>query len=189
MGELTRIIQAASEGDGGAAQQLWTTVYDELHKLARGQLAREGGRNQLDTTSIVHEAYFRLMGDEPVAWQNRRHFFGAAARAMRQIRIDHARKRRRLKRGGGHSPGPLNYDPPAFDDDPAELLALDEALRTLEKTAPVQAEVVMLRYFAGLDVSETAAALELSPRTINNYWRIARAWLHRELSNSDTWVD
>jgi len=188
-GSVTQLLFAAGKGDATAANRLWSAVYDELHRLARGQLAREGRGCALDSTSLVHEAYLRLVGSEPVEWENRRHFFGAAARAMRQIRVDDARKRGRVKRGGEHRPSPLNAEPPIFSDDPTEVLAVDEALKTLEQTAPRQAQVVMLRYFAGLSVDETAAAMNISPRTVDAEWRFARAWLHREFSKGDTSID
>ncbi len=185
-GPVTQLLVAAGRGDAAAADRLWSAVYDELRRVARCQLAREGPGCTLDSTSLVHEAFLRLTGDEPIEWANRRHFFGAAARAMRRIRVDDARKRGRFKRGGGQQPELSNEEPPVFDDDPVEVLAVDEALQNLEHTAPRQAEVVMLRYFAGLSVDETAGALDVSPRTVDYEWRFARAWLHRELSKGDT---
>ena len=182
---LTQLLVATRQGDRLAADRLWSTVYDELHRLAQWQLAREGPRCNFDSTSLVHEAFLRLIGDEPVEWANRRHFFGAAARAMRRIRVDDARRRGRLRHGGGRQPDPISEDPPVFGDDPTEVLAIDEALQSLERAAPRQAEVVMLRYFAGLSVDETAAALAVSPRTVDYEWRFARAWLHRELTKGD----
>jgi RNA polymerase sigma factor (TIGR02999 family) len=149
-------------------------------------MAREASRRTLQTTVLVSEAYLRLVGDADVQWANRRHFFAAAARAMRRIRIDDARKRQRLKRGGGRPVGQLEDDPAAFDQDATELLAIDEALSKLEKADPRKAEVVMLRYFAGLSVEETAAALDIAPRTVDSEWRFAKVWLHRELSKGNT---
>ena len=142
----------------------------------------------LQPTALIHEAYLRLMGAVDGEFANRRHFFAAAARVMRCIRIDDARRRGRLKRGGGDSPGSLEDEPPMFDQDPAEVLAVHEALDRLEERHPEQAEVVMLRYFASMTVAETAVAMEVSPRTVNKEWRLARAWLHRELSKGDTGV-
>lgn len=184
--DVTRLLTAAAGGDPAAVNRLWSAVYEELHRLARYQLARERGRCSLDSTTLVHEAYLRLVGPEPVEWENRRHFFGAAARAMRQIRVDDARRRGSAKRGGNHQPGSLEDPPPFFDDDPLEVLAVDEALRALEQVAPRRAEVVLLRYFIGLSVNETAAVLDIAPRTVDEEWRFARAWLHRELSRGGT---
>lgn len=179
---ITLLLGAAGRGDSGAAAQLWTVVYDELRRLARGQLADEGRRCTLESTALIHEAYMRLVGAENLEWTNRRHFFAAAARAMRYIRIEDARKRARIKRGGDRPVQPIRDEMAAFDNDPAELLALDEALSKLELAAPRQAEIVLLRYFAGLSVDETARVLGVAPRTVDNEWRLARAWLHRELT-------
>jgi RNA polymerase sigma factor (TIGR02999 family) len=186
---VTQLLLAAGQGDRRAGSRLWSLVYDELRRLARRQLANEGPDCTFESTSLIHEAYLRLIGDEPVEWANRRHFFAAAARAMRHIRIDDARKRGRIKRGGDRQPArPVNDDLIVFDNDPTEVLAVDEALRKLEEVAPRQAEVVMLRYFGGLSVDETAQALSVSPRTVDYDWRFARAWLYRELSGGDTKV-
>jgi RNA polymerase sigma factor (sigma-70 family) len=209
-GPVTQLLDAAACGDKSAHEQLWSLVYDELHRAARQQLAGEQRGVNLQTTVLVHEAYLRLVGNGQVHWANRRHFFAAAAKAMRRICVDDARKRERLKRGGPglgrknaaraaakggadgqgacawHGPnGPLGNEvsrAAVFDRDPGELLALDEALAKLEKEDPAKAEIVMLRYFAGLTIEETAVALGLAPRTVAKLWRFARAWLHRELS-------
>lgn len=181
-GDVTRLLAAAGGGDPAAVDRLWAAVYDELRRLAQHQLAREGGRCSLETTTLVHEAYLRLVGPEPVEWDNRRHFFGAAARAMRRIRVDDARKRKSARRGGNQEPGPLDDQLPVFEGDPLEVLAVDEAVEELERSAPRRAEVVMLRYFAGLSVDETAEVLGVAPRTVDAEWRFARAWLHRALS-------
>jgi RNA polymerase sigma factor (TIGR02999 family) len=172
-----------------------------LHGLARAQLAQEGPGCSLQNTSLVNEAYLRLIGDGHVEWANRRHFFAAAAKAMRRICVDDARRRERLKRGGGQAqpagpadasdrsaraPGTLLGDPPAPEQDPAEVLAIDEALQKLEQDDPRRAELVMLRYFAGLSIDETAAALGVSARTVDTEWRFAKAWLHRELSKGSS---
>ncbi len=181
-GEVTRLLAAAVTGDSAAVDRLWSAVYDELRRLARYQLTREGGNCSLDSTTLVHEAYLRLVGPEPVQWENRRHFFGAAARAMRQIRVDDARRRGCARRGRDHELSPLDDQQPFLDDDPIEVLAVDEAIRTLEQVAPRRAEVVMLRYFVGLSIDETAEVLNIAPRTVDEEWRFAKAWLHRELS-------
>lgn len=184
---VTQLLAAAGRGDAAATNKLWSALYDELRRLARCQLAHEAPGRTLDSASLVHEAFQRMIGGEPIEWANRRHFFGAAANAMRRIRVDDARKRGRLKRGGaGQHPGPLNVEPPIFDDDPAELIAIDEALQNLKKTFPRGAEVVMLRYFAGFSIDEAAATLNVSARTVDTDWRFAKAWLHRELSKGDS---
>ncbi len=180
-GPITQLLAAASAGEEGAADRLWAVVYDELRRLARAQLAAESPHRALDSTALVHEAFLRLTGRGPVEWDNRRHFFAAAARAMRRIRVDDARRRKRAKRGDGRPTRSLTGDPPTPGDDPAEVLAIDEALRKLEREAPRQAEIVMLRYFAGLSIRETALALGVSVRTVHYDWQFARAWLHREL--------
>ncbi|HUU98733.1 MAG TPA: sigma-70 family RNA polymerase sigma factor [Phycisphaerae bacterium] len=198
---ITQLLAAAGqEGDQAARDRLWAAIYDELHRLAQCQMAAEAPGRTMQPTSLVHEAYLRLIGDEAVQWANRRHFFAAAAKAMRRIRIDDARKRKRLKRGGGRQAASLDerlvagqglsaravregiHAPADGTGDPAEVLAVDEALSKLEQEDPRKAEVVMLRYFAGLTGDETAQALGLSPRTVDVEWRFAKAWLHRELT-------
>ncbi|MBU0717208.1 MAG: sigma-70 family RNA polymerase sigma factor [Planctomycetes bacterium] len=185
---ITKLLDAATPGNAAAANRLWSTIHEELCQLARAQLAHEGPGCSLQATSLVNEAYLRLIGDDHVEWANRRHFFGAAAKAMRRILVDDARSRGRLKRGGGQTPGQPDEEPPATEEDPLRLLAISEALEKLEQADPPRAEIVMLRYFAGLSIDETAAALDVSPRTVDTGWRFARAWLHRELSKGDsTW--
>ena len=181
---VTQLLAAVGRGDESVHEKLWALIYDELRRLAQHQMANEAPGRTLQPTALVHEAYLRLVGgDEKIQWANRRHFFGAAAKAMRRIRIDGARKRNRLKRGGGQKPGPLQGEPATFDQDAAEVLAIDEALRKLKQTNPRAAEVVEFRYFAGLTRDETATVLGLSTGTVDNEWRFARAWLRRELSD------
>ena len=225
---ITQLLAAAGDGDAVARERLWGVVYDELHRIAQAQLTREAPGGTLQPTALISEAYLRLVGDADAEWTNRRHFFAAAAKAMRRIRIDYARKRQSLKRGGpgilpprsptlgedgapndsvphpqrgwGTRPGsradttegvrPRGLKPAAlrvedfavFDQDPAEVLAVDEALTRLERIDARQAEVVLLRYFAGLNVEETAQTLGVSPRTVESDWRFAKAWLHQELA-------
>jgi len=184
-GSITTLISAADAGDAGARERLWTAVYTELRRVAHQQLGPEPAASGLQTTVLVHEAYLRLVGPDGdrVNWTNHRHFFAAAARAMQRIRIDEARNRLRAKRGGGQRPGPL-VDTPAEDGtDPVELLAIDEALRKLEVEAPRAAEVVRLRYFAGLSIDEVAHVLGISPSSVDGDWRFARTWLHLELDD------
>jgi RNA polymerase sigma factor (TIGR02999 family) len=181
--EITSLLSAVGSGDGDAADRLWRTVYDELHRVARAKLAREGQRDDLQTTVLVQEAYLRLLGhDGASGLENRRHFFAAAANAMHQFLVDDARKRGRQKRGGGRRPGVLGEAAAALDADPAEILALDEALKELAQRDPEKAQLVQLRYFAGLTVDETAEVLGVSSRLVKKRWRFAKAWLHRALS-------
>ena len=182
---VTQLLALVSRGEASAQNKLWSLIYDELHALAHQQLARERP-GHIQPTSLVHEAYIRLVGQEDVQWANRRHFFAAAARAMRRIRIDDARHRHRLKRGGGRKRVPLDEVPAVFDDDPAEILSLDGALDRLEQINKRAVEVVSLRYFGGLTVEETSKALDVSPRTVESDWALARAWLHREVKRGDT---
>ena len=183
---ITKLLAAAGNGDTAARQEVWRAIYDVLHKIAQNQMAAERPGRTLQPTALVHEAYFRLLGDSDVEWSSRRHFFGAAARAMRQIRIDDARRRKRLKRGGDRADVELSDVHPTFDPDPAQALAIDEALKKLEREDSRKAEIVMLRYFGGLTANETADTLGISRRTVLADWRVARVWLYRELSKGDT---
>lgn len=183
---VTRLLSAVKRGDGRAREQLWSVIYDELHAVAEHQLADEARRHRRRPTSLVHEAYLRLTAGEIMQCTGRREFFSIAARAMRQIRIDDARKRKRLKRGGDREPAALDDGAAVWEQDPAELLAVDEALATLEACDGRQAEVVMLRYYGGLTVEECADALDISPRTVESDWQYARAWLHRALTDSES---
>jgi RNA polymerase sigma factor (TIGR02999 family) len=183
--QVTRILAAVARGDKQAASDLLPLVYAELRTLAGARMARTPPGNTLQPTALVHEAYLRLVGLEDPGWKGRQHFFGAAARAMRDILVEQARRKARLKHGGGQrrvavDPAELAIEPPAED-----VLAVDEALRRLEREDPRCAEIVLLRYFAGLTEAETAAALGLSERTVRRDWRYARSWLQRELASSD----
>ena len=181
--QITSLLSAVGNGDNGAAERLWRAVYDELHRVAKARMAREGRRGDLQTTVLVQEAYMRIMGKDGAAVpENRRHFFAAAANAMRQFLVDDARKRGRAKRGGGRRPGELGEAVAALDCDPAEVLALDEALEKLRLHDAEKAEIVQLRYFAGLTIDETADVLGISPRKVDKEWRFAKTWLHRELA-------
>lgn len=186
IGPITQLLHAATQGDEAARDRLWSAVYEEVHRLARVQLACEGAGCSLQPTVLVNEAYLRLIGDGQVEWSSRRHFFGAAAMAMRRILVDDARSRGSVKRGSGKKPGPLPDELPGPANDPIMLLAISEALEKLEQDDPPRAEIVMMRYFAGLSIDETAAALSVSPRTVDAGWRFARAWLRRELSKGNT---
>jgi len=182
--QITSLLTAVGSGDAAAAQRLWHLVYDELHRIAKAKLARQGCRGDLQTTVLVQEAYLRLIGDGEGAAvpAHRGYFFAAAANAMRQFLVDDARKRGRLKRGGSRRPGALGEAAAALNHDPAEVLALDEALAKLRQLDPRKAEIVEFRYFVGLSIDETAEMLGLSPRQVDKEWRFAKAWLLRELS-------
>jgi RNA polymerase sigma factor (TIGR02999 family) len=182
----TQILNSALRGNEAASRRLWDWLYGELRQLAHRQF--NGDPRDQPATAIVHEAYLRLFRDHAaVQWSNRRQFFAAAAQVMRQIRIDDARRRNRLKRGGKRPHASIDDEEPAvFDQDPGEVLAVHESLARLESVDPRKAEVVRLRYFAGLSEQDVAGALEVSRRTVQLEWRLARAWLHRELSKGDT---
>ena len=186
---ITQLLTAAGNGDTAARERLWDIVYDDLHRVAERQVAHDVPARALQPTSLIHEAYFRLVGDGEAEWANRRHFFAAAANAMRRIRIDYARKSKSLKRGGRgteaqrHEGTNGDFEPAVLDPDPSLVLAVDEVLKRLEQIDRRKAEIVSLRYFAGLTVDETAEALGLSPRAVDSEWRFAKAWLHNELSD------
>jgi RNA polymerase sigma factor (TIGR02999 family) len=185
MSDVTRLLDAAAGGDPRAAADLLPLVYDELRKLAAQRLAQERPGQTLQATALVHEAYVRLVGDRPgQPWNGRGHFFGAAAEAMRRILIDQARRKLRPKHGGGRER--VNLDElthPAAGCRADELLALDEALTILAREEPAKAELVKLRYFAGLTLEEAAACLGISPATATRHWAVARAWLFAALSD------
>jgi len=181
-GEVTRLLDAMAAGDSQAINRLLPRVYDELRMLARAKVAKERRPQAPQATSLVHEAYLKLVGDEEVHWQNRAHFFGAAGEAMRRILVDQSRERGALKRGGDHKQVTLDNGcshTPA--QTPEDVLAVDQALSRLEEKDPAMAQVVKLRYFAGLTVDEVAQALGSSPRTVHRQWTSARAWLQREM--------
>lgn len=179
---VTQLLKALGSGDVAAKERLWEMVYQELRNLAARHVANErlGG---FQPTTLVQEAYLRLFVDGNGHYSSRRHFFGAAAQAMRRILVDDARKRGAVKRGRGIRPAALVFEPATFDADAEDLLALDEALEMLQAAFPRAAEVVHLRYFAGLTVDQTAEFLCIAPRTVDAEWNMARAWLHRVLSD------
>jgi RNA polymerase sigma factor (TIGR02999 family) len=185
MTDVTRILLDIEQGDPKAAEQLLPLVYDELRKLAAQKLAHEKPGQTLQATALVHEAYIRLVGDAAGRWEGRGHFFAAAAEAMRRILIDRARRKATRKAGGGRRGVDLDaFDPPLDEPDP-ELLALDESLRELERRHPRKAEVVKLRFFAGLTTAQAAAALGVSTSTAENDWAYARSWLRLRIGESD----
>jgi RNA polymerase sigma factor (TIGR02999 family) len=181
MSETTRLLKAMGKGDPNAAAELMPLVYEELRRLARAHMAREQPGHSLQATALVHEAYLRLVDDEPRRWDGRRHFFAAAAEAMRRILVDHARRKHSLKRGGGQQRVELDDQqlPIASPcDELDDLLALDEALTAFAKEDPEKSELVKLLYFAGLNLDEAAAARGISRTTAHRQWIYARAWLH-----------
>jgi len=179
--DVTRLLERVGAGDGGAAAQVLPLVYAELRELARRRMASQPPEHTLQATALVHEAYLKLVGRSDVRWVDRSHFYFAAAEAMRQILVDSARGRARLKRGGGRARSPLSVADLAAEQDPDQILAVDEALCRLEAQWPDAAAVVRLRFYAGLSVEETARALDVSERTVHREWTYARAWLAREL--------
>lgn len=181
---VTVLLARAQSGDARATDELFPIVYDELKQLAQKFLKGESKAQTLQATALVHEAYLRLVGPTEVTWENRAHFFGAAARAIRRILTDHARERNRLKRGGGAKPGQLDEQAVvAPDTGGVDVAAMDIALTRLAEVDEQKARVVELRFFAGLTVDQTAAALGVSPSTIARDWQFARVWLHRELES------
>ena len=185
MNQVTRILSALQEGDARAAEELLPVVYEELRKLAQQRLAQEKAGQTLQATALVHEAYLRLVDvDRPQEFNGRGHFFAAAAEAMRRILIESARRKQRVKHGGLHERVELDQLQLAGGDDLAasvDLLALDEALTRLDQVDAPKAELVKLRFFAGLTLEEAASVMNLSPATADRYWAYARAWLFREL--------
>jgi RNA polymerase sigma factor (TIGR02999 family) len=177
MNEVTRILSAIEQGDSRAAGQLLPLVYDELRKLAAQRLAREKPGQTLQATALVHDAYLRLVGVQDPGWDSRGHFFAAAAEAMRRILVEAARRKLGPERGGDFTRHDLDPEQTAPPGPSPRLLALDEALDRLAAIEPRAAEVVKLRYFAGLTVAEAASALGISPRTADSDWAYARAWL------------
>jgi RNA polymerase sigma factor (TIGR02999 family) len=176
-------------GESGTSAELLPQVYDELRRLARARLAQEPAGLTLQPTALVHEAYLRLSKNAEQRWERRGHFFGAAAIAMRRILVERARHYRRVRHGGEQQRVELDHDAPTPAPEFADVLAIDQALTRLEKLDPGKARVVLLRYFAGLTIEETAAAMDLSPATVKNEWAFARAWLQSALNHEDSSSD
>ena len=186
MSEVTRILSALEQGDPHAAEQLLPLVYEELRKLAAQKMAQEAPGQTLQPTALVHEAYLRLVGQgQEQHWDNRRHFFAAAAEAIRRILLDRARDKRRLKRGGGWRRLCLDQIDLSLDDPPDDLAALDEALEKLAQEDALCAELVKLRFFAGLTLEAAASTLGIARRTADRYWAFARSWLYEELRQGE----
>jgi RNA polymerase sigma factor (TIGR02999 family) len=184
--DVTQMLAQIERGDRQAAAELLPLVYDELRRLASARLAHESPGQTLQATALVHEAYLRLVGDaaDAARWTDRRHFFGAAAESMRRILVENARRKGRLKRGGEWQRTEFDEGLAVLPEVEEDLLALDAALTKLAATDRPAAELVELRYFAGLKLPEAAAALDLPPRSADRLWAYAKAWLHREIRQS-----
>ena len=182
MPEVTQILSRIEAGDPSASEQLLPILYNELKKLAAHRLAQEKPGHTLQTTALVHEAYIRLVdGQQAQHWNSRGHFFAAAAEAMRRILVESARRKQRIKHGGELRRIPLEIASPFKDETPDELLRIDEAISKLASEDLAAAELIKLRYFAGLSVEEAAAALGISRSSAHEHWTYARAWLHSEV--------
>lgn len=185
MSEVTRILFAIEQGDAQAVDKLLPVVYDELRLLAAQKLSQERPGQKLQPTALVHEAYIRLVGSEGQNWSSRGHFFAAAAEAMRRILIDNARRKQRLKHGGDRQRVGLDDVDIAIEEPSTNLIALDEALTKLAGEDRVVADLVKMRYFAGLTLSQAAEIIGVSRRTADRYWAYARAWLYQEITKSE----
>ncbi len=181
-GEITRLLTEWSQGNERALDLLLPLVYDELRRMAASYMRREKSQHILQTTALVHEAYLRLVKRRNVPWQNRAQFFALAAQVMRHVLVDHARGVRRTKRGGGVQPVQMDDVAVLSDDRAEELLAVDCALERLTAMDPRKGRIIELRYFGGMSVDEAAEALRVSPATVAREWRMAKAWLHREIT-------
>ena len=187
MEEITKILEAVEAGDISAAERLLPLAYDELRRIAANKMKGERAGHTLQPTALVHEAYLRLLkpdGSQP-KWNSKGHFFVAAAEAMRRILIESIRRKQALKRGGDLARTEWDEAQYEMEVAPENILVVHEALASLEKSHPELAKVVLMRYFAGMSIEETASSLELSTATIERQWRAARAWLQREISASD----
>ncbi len=182
---VTQLLLDWRAGDSGALDRLMPLVYEELRRMANYYLRRERANHTLQTAALVNEAYLRLVDHEGIAWQNRAHFFGVAAQAMRRILVDHARSRNYAKRGGGAYHVSLDEAATLVEERAAELIALDDALKQLAKIDLRKCRVVEMRYFGGLSVEETAEALGISAITVARDWNTAKAWLMREMTRGE----
>ena len=188
---VTRLLTRLQDGDRAAFDELFPLVYRELHGLAKAQRKRWGGDYTLNTTSLLHEAYLKLADQEEPAWKDRSHFLAVASRAMRQILIDYAKRRKAAKRGAGVRP--MSFDemrdslrsPPGFTEERLDaLVALDESLKRLEAANPRHSRIIECRFFGGMTIKDTAEALGISPATVKRGWAVALAWLYRDLKQS-----
>ncbi len=178
---ITLLLENCARGKDGAVDELLPHVYNELRRISSKYLNDEYRNHTLQTTELVHEAYLKLFGNQDINWQNRAHFFGIAANAMRQILVDYARKHNSLKRGGGLAKVTLDNAEGIFFEAEEDLILLDDALKKLEIFDPDLSKIVELRFFAGLKVEETAKALDCSTATVKRGWSLAKSWLYREL--------
>jgi RNA polymerase sigma factor (TIGR02999 family) len=185
MSDVTRILVAIEQGDAKAADELLPLVYEELRRLANRKMSREQPGQTLQATALVHEAYIRLVGSENQQWSGRTHFFAAAAESMRRILIENARRKQRQKHGGGQHRVALDDAEISIEEPSTNLIALDEALTKLAEEEKTVAELVKLRYFAGLTLSQAAEIIGVSRRTADRYWAYARAWLYQEINKAD----
>jgi len=183
--EITGLLRAAARGDRASEERLWTLVYNRLQGIAGRELRRRGNGETLSTTGLVHEAYFKLADQPGIDWQDRNHFYGLACRAMRQVLVDHARRRRAEKRGGGERAITLDRAAPASPGSPADLIELDDALTRLATINERLARVVECRFFGGLSLPEVADALQIPLRTAEREWQRARAYLYRMLGPTE----
>ena len=188
MADVTQILSEIEQGDPGAAEQLLPLIYEELRRLAAHKLAHESPGQTLQATALVHEAYLRLLGSEDPHWNSRGHFFAAAAEAMRRILVENARRKGRLRHGGGQHRRELRDWDLMTEGPSVEILALDEALRQFEQGQPQKAALVKLRYFAGLSEKDAANALGISRPTAARWWAFARAWLYDRMHGTDTGI-
>ena len=182
MTDVTRILNAIEQGDAKAADELLPLVYEELRRLAGLKMSREPPGQTLQATALVHEAYIRLVGAENQNWSSRGHFFAATAESMRRILIENARRKQRRKHGGGHQRVELDNADVAIEGSSTDIIALDEALAKLAEEDAIKADLVKLRYFAGLTIEQAAKILQISHATAERYWSYARAWLFHEIN-------
>jgi RNA polymerase sigma factor (TIGR02999 family) len=180
-GQITQFLRGIEKGDPDAADRLLALVYDELRQLAAAKMARESSGQTLQATALVHDAWLRLGGDSQPTWQNRAHFFGAAAEAMRRILVDRARKKRAIRHGGDLIRADVDEIDPAGPVMDEQILAVHEALDELGKVDVRKAELVKLRYFVGMTITEASEILGISEPTAKRWWRYSRAWLYREM--------
>ncbi len=183
--EVTQLLVAWGNGDEAARDRLMPLVYDELHRLAHQHMRRERPDHTLQTSALVNEAYLRLVDQSQIHWESRAHFFGIAARLMRQILVDEARRRNLAKRGGGAIQVAPDEARTVSQDQSADVMALDDALESLEKIDSRQSRIVELRFFGGLSIEETAEVLKVSPGTVMRDWTFARAWLRKAMSTNE----
>ncbi len=189
--DLTELLRRANDGDAAAADSVLPLVYEQLRWIAKQRMDGERSEHTLQATALVHEAYMRLLGNREIEWANKAHFFGAAAEAMRRILIEHARSKNRIKRGGNpDGPAakriPLDVLDLAAADDPEQIVAVDGAIRRLEEEDPTAGSIVRLRFYAGLSVEQTAAALGISERTVMREWAYAKAVLFKDLEGGES---